>query len=61
MNVFTWANMSEHSEVLTTVNIPRLEPERLKKILKNGGYANFAEFVRDATRRRLEEIEKEAS
>lgn len=58
--MLTCGNMSQREE-LTTVNVPRIEHDRLANILKVGGYANFAEFVRDATRRRLEELEKEAA
>ena len=45
----------------TTVSIPLDLAARVDRVLSLAGYQSFAEFVRDATRRRLEEIEKEAS
>jgi len=52
--------MSEHVRDYTTVSIPKNLAERVREILTRAGYQSFAEFVRDAARRRLEEIEKEA-
>jgi len=46
---------------MTTVNIQKMDEAKLAKILKVGGYANFPEFVRDAARRRAEELEKEVA
>jgi len=53
--------MSEHIRDYTTVSIPKHLAEKMRKILKRSGYQSMAEFVRDAARRRLEELEKEAS
>lgn len=43
----------------TTASIPREYAIRISKILEREGYLSVSEFVRDAIRRRLEEIEKE--
>jgi len=53
--------MSEHVLGTTTVNVPKLEDVELQKLLKKGGYLNYSEFVRDALRRRIEELDKEVS
>ena len=52
--------MTEHVRDYTTVNIPNQLAEKVREILATSGYQSLAEFVRDAARRRLEEIEKEA-
>ena len=43
----------------TTASIPNHLAMRVENILKKAGYQSLAEFVRDAVRRRLEEIETE--
>jgi len=43
----------------TTTSIPLNVAERIDKVLEKAGYASRAEFVRDAVRRRLEEVEQE--
>lgn len=40
----------------TTVNIPKQLVEKVRGILKKGGYLNLSDFVRDAVRMRLEEL-----
>ena len=45
----------------TTASIPNHLASRITNILEKAGYQSLAEFVRDAVRRRLEEIEKEAA
>ena len=52
--------MSERVRNYTTANIPLDFAARIKKHLRPLGYQNVSEFVRDAVRRRLEEIEREA-
>jgi len=41
-----------------TVALPEEVAQKIEKALRNGGYSSMNEFVRDACRRRLEEIEK---
>jgi Arc/MetJ-type ribon-helix-helix transcriptional regulator len=53
--------MATHNKPYTTVGIPMDLEDRIKKIVAKLGYTNMPEFVRDAARRRLEELEKEAA
>jgi len=41
----------------TTVSIPKDLAERVDAVLQKGGYTNRPDFVRDAVRKALEEIE----
>lgn len=41
----------------TTVSIPNYLAERIRRVHTKAGYQSMSEFVRDAARRRLEEIE----
>ena len=43
-----------------TIALPEQVTQKIEKVLKKGGYASINEFVRDACRRRLEEIEKKS-
>lgn len=52
--------MTEHVRDYTTVNIPNHLADKVRGVMKRAGYQSLAEFVRDAARRRLEEIEREA-
>lgn len=45
----------------TTASIPRDLAIRAEKVLSRLGYQSLSEFVRDAIRRRLDELEKEVS
>lgn len=44
----------------TTLSIPLVLAERIDKVLKVGGYMSRSDFTREAIRRFLDEIEKEA-
>ena len=50
--------MSEHVRDYTTVSIPKKLVELIKQVHERAGYQSMSEFVRDAARRRLEEIER---
>jgi Arc/MetJ-type ribon-helix-helix transcriptional regulator len=51
--------MSKHVERdYTTASIPLHLADRVKRVLPLAGYQSLAEFVRDAVRRRLEELEE---
>lgn len=52
--------MEIHERDYTTVSIPKDVVEKASRILSREGYQSFAEFVRDAVRRRLEELEKKS-
>jgi len=40
----------------TTVSLPKKTVEKIGKVLEKGNYQNIPDFVRDAIRRRLEEL-----
>ena len=42
----------------TKVSLPRQFAEKIDPYIKNGLYRSFAEFVKEAVRLRLEELEK---
>ena len=42
------------NQVIITVRIPAYEYEQIKKLVKNGKYLNFADFVRKAVKKLLE-------
>ena len=42
------------NQVVTTVRLPAYEYEEIKKLVKNGKYLNFADFVRKAVKKLLE-------
>lgn len=50
--------MATHERNYTTANIPSDLAERVEPYCRKLGYSNLSEFVRDAVRRRLEELEK---
>lgn len=50
--------MPENDRDWTTVSIPVDLAEKIDKIAKEKGYNNRADFVRDAIRRLLEDLEK---
>ena len=41
------------------ISIPRSLAEKIKKLLPNTSYRSVSEFVIDATRRRLESLQKQ--
>ena len=41
----------------TSVKIPKVLAERIKKVCEPLGYRSVSEFILDATRRRLEQFE----
>jgi len=41
-------------QVITTVRLPSYEYEQIKKLVKDGKYLNFADFVRKAVKKLLE-------
>ena len=41
-------------QVITTVRIPTYEYEQIKKLIDNGKYLNFADFVRKAVKKQLQ-------
>jgi len=53
--------MAINERPYTTVSIPKELAERIEKIKVKLGYTNMPEFIRDAARRRVEELEKEAA
>lgn len=57
--LITCNNMSKHVRDYTTVNIPTHLAEKVGEIMKREGYLNLGDFVREAVRRRLDELEKE--
>ena len=50
--------MSETERDYTTVSIPIDLAEKIDKIAREKGYQNRADFVRDAIRRLLEDLER---
>jgi metal-responsive CopG/Arc/MetJ family transcriptional regulator len=52
--------MSEKERDYTTVSVPIELAEKIDKALEKGGYRNRPDFVCDAIRRRLEDLEKGA-
>jgi Arc/MetJ-type ribon-helix-helix transcriptional regulator len=46
--------------VWKTIALPEQVTQKIEKVLRKGGYASLNEFVRDACRRRLEEIAKKS-
>ncbi len=53
-----WYEMPETDRDWTTVSIPSDLAEKIDKIAKEKGYQNRADFVRDAIRRLLEDLDK---
>jgi metal-responsive CopG/Arc/MetJ family transcriptional regulator len=49
--------METHERNYTTVSIPKDLAEKIEEILPKSGYLGIADFVRDAVRRRLEQME----
>ena len=52
--------MDTHERNYTTVSIPKDLAEKIEKVLPKAGYLNMAEFVRDAIRRKVEQMEASA-
>ncbi len=52
--------MEEKKRDYTTISVSNNLAQKIDKVIQKGGYQNRADFVRDAIRRLLEEVDKRA-